>query len=122
LVGSLLAGRADVADHGVHGHGHALADGDFEQHAFEKAFDLQVRFVGLDLEEDVAFRDGVALSLEPFDDGALLHGLPELRENNCLSHSVSKRLNPADANRASFKIPHRAHRRHRVFKQVLFSL
>jgi hypothetical protein len=85
-----LACGTDVADHGVDRDGEAFADINLQEEAFEETFDLQVGLVGLDLKQNVAFRDRIALFFEPFDNSSLLHGLTEFRKNDCLSHSISR--------------------------------
>src|SRR5439155_4460039 len=47
-----------------------------------RGLDLHGGFIGLDLEEDVARRDGVADALVPGDDSALVHREPELGQDD----------------------------------------
>jgi hypothetical protein len=52
----------------------AVGDHDLAERAFIDRLDLHGRLVGLDLGDDVAGGDGIALGLQPFGQFALFHG------------------------------------------------
>ena len=59
------------------------------QRARVERLHLHVRLVGLDLGDDVAALDLVALLLEPLDDSSLGHGVRELRHGDFSGHDLS---------------------------------
>ena len=87
-AGRVRNGLAFVPDHGDRLADRDLArlDGDLQQDAARLGFDLLRRLVGVDLEQRLALLDAVALRLQPLDDRARLHPLPEARQLHLTAH------------------------------------
>ena len=83
-------------------------DDDLEQDAVEVGLDLLRHLVGVELVERLALLDGVALGLEPADDRAGLHALPEPGQLDLGRHHAQRR----DDARALRLSGDRAHGRH----------
>ncbi len=82
-----LAFASDDCNRLTHRH-LALDHGDPEEDAARLGLDLLGRLVGVDLEQRLALLDGVTLGLEPTDDRAALHPLPEPRELDVGGHQA----------------------------------
>ena len=86
----------------------AFGDDDLQQHAVEVRLDLLRDLVGVELVQRLALLDGVALGLQPADDRAGLHALPEPGQLDLGRHHASS---PATrrSERLSFDLGHGRH-------------
>src|SRR5262249_59211615 len=89
-VSPTLASDRQHRDELVHRHvGGAFRHHDLRQHAFIGGFHLHGGLVGLDLGDDVAGGDLVALLLQPFRQIALFHGGGQGRHEHVDRHGAS---------------------------------
>src|SRR4029077_9340103 len=85
LDGYRLPGFADHGDRPADGY-LPRRDGDLQEDAARLGLDLLRRLVGVDREERLALLDAVTLRLQPLDDRARLHPLPEARQLHLAAH------------------------------------
>ena len=78
---------SDLAEQRADGNGLAVLGGDLAEHAGGRRRDLDGDLVGLELDQRLVHRHGVAGLLEPAADGGLRHGLAERRNAN-VSHGL----------------------------------
>src|SRR5690606_196890 len=87
---------SDDGNHFADGCGGALLQSDILQDTAAARDQLHGRLVGLDLRQDIALGDGVALALQPLDELSLLHRRGQRLHVDLCCHLLSPYLAPAE--------------------------